>query len=739
MAPLLCALVLANAPAAPAPAPLDPFLVRFAETRGFRAGRPGAVRLTPDGAAALFLRSGPRERTQSLFETDLATGATAEIASAAAVAGGAGPSAAEAARLERQRIMARGITGYALSRDGRRVVFGAGGHTYVLERATRAIRRVAGADGAIDARPSPDGRAVAFVKDRDLHVADLATGKVRRLTRARAPGISNGLAEFVAQEEMDRSRGYWWSPDARRLAVAEVDEGGVERWPLCDPARPDRGCTPIAYPRAGRANARVRLLVVPSAGGPAVPVRWDAEMFPYLYAVRWDDGPLAVVVENREQNEACVLEVDPATGATRLLHAERDPAWVTLSQEFPRFRRDGSFYWLTERNGGPEVELRDRRGALVRSVVPPALGFVDLAGYDRAEDTLVFIAAPDPTQTVLWRVRGEGVAERLDFGERGPALRRATIAERGGSVAVTWTTLRSMDRVAVFAGDGRRLAELPAVGEEPPFEPTTELRRVGAGEGLYAAVLRPRGLAPGERRPVVVDVYGGPSEPLAVRAPMIADQWLADQGFIVVRVDGRGTTRRGRAFSKALRGDFSETVLEDQIAGLRALAAEVPEMDLGRVGITGWSFGGYAAALAVMRRPDVFRAAVAGAAVAEWRDYDTYYTERYLGTPERNRAGYDRSSLLSWAPGLSRPLLVLHGTADDNVWFSHALKLADAAFRAGREVQLVPIAGATHMVPDPAAAARRLATTAAFLARHLGGPDPAVTAGSAPGRPPASP
>ena len=271
----------------------------------------------------------------------------------------------------------------------------------------------------------------------------------------------------------------------------------------------------------------------------------------------------------------------------------------------------------------------------------------------------------------------------------------------------------------MFAEDGRLRAELPSVAEEPSLAPTTELRRVGAGDGLWTAVIRPHGLAPGERRPVVVDVYGGPAEPRAARLPMLAEQWLADQGFIVIRVDGRGTTRRGRAFARALRGDFSEAVLDDQIAGLRALAAELPELDLDRVGIAGWSFGGYAAALAVLRRPDVFRAAVAGAPVVDWLDYDTYYTERYLGLPQVNRDGYARSSLLGWAPALSRPLLVLHGTADDNVSFSHALLLADALFRAGRPFELVPIAGATHMVPDPTASVRRWEATAAFLGRSL--------------------
>jgi dipeptidyl-peptidase-4 len=726
MLPLLCALaVLAPAPsiAPPDAAPGDPVLRQLAETRGFRAGRPTAIQLAPDGGAALFLRSGPRDRIQSLLETDLATGATRVLAAPEALAGAAGaPTAAEAARLERQRITARGVTHFQLSRDGARVLVPVAGRLFLVERPGGAIRALAPAAGAVDPRLSPDGRAVSFVKGRDLHVLDVASGRVRRLTRSAGEEVTYGLAEFVAQEEMDRDEGHWWSPDSRRLAYAEVDTSGVERLAQCDPARPERGCALEPYPRAGRANARVRLFTIAAAGGRAVEVRWDREAFPYLATVRWQEGgPLALLVQDRAQRVERLLAADPATGATRLLLEERDPEHLDLDQAFPAFRRDGSFYWWTERNGGPEVELRARDGALVRSVIPPALGFVSLAGHDRDGDVLAFTASPDPTWTQVHRVRAAGTPEALALGEPGPALRQAILSARGGAVAVTWSTLRHAPRTAVYGPLGERLAELPSVAEEPPSSPTTELRRVGPGEGLWTSLVRPRAALPVEKLPVVLEVYGGPAPPAVVHAPRPYDQWLADQGFLVVRVDGRGTAGRGRAFARGLQGDFSERVLEDQIAGLRALAAEVPALDLERVGAAGWSFGGWTAAMAVLRRPDVFRAAVAGAPVADWRDYDTHYTERYLGLPQENAAGYERSSLLTWAAGLSRPLLVVHGTADDNVFFTHSMKLGDALFRAGRRFELAPIAGATHLLPEPWMQVRARQLTAEFFREHLGG------------------
>lgn len=724
MLPLLCALALAASP--PPAAPEDPFLRQLAETRDFRAGRPAAVQLSPDGGAALFLRSGPRDRVQALLETDLATGETRVLATAESLAGsaaaGTGPAAAEAARLERQRIVARGITHFVLSPDGARVLVPAGGRVFVLDRPSGAVRALAPAAAGLDPRFSPDGRAVAFVKDRDLHVLDLGSGRVRRLTRSRDPEVTNGLAEFVAQEEMGRHEGYWWSPDARRIAFAEVDTSPVEKLPVCDLARPERGCAAEPYPRAGGENARVRLHVVAAAGGPPVEVRWDREAFPYLATVRWQEGgPLALLVQDRAQRVERLLAADPATGATHLLLEERDEAFLELDQDFPTFRRDGSFYWLTERNGAPEVELRAPDGALVRSVVPPDLGFVALAGHDRREDVLVFTAAPDPTRTEVHRVHAAGKPERLALGEAGPAHRKAVLSERGGVVAVTWTTLRRPARSAVFGPGGAQLAELPSVAEEPPFEPTTELRRVGPGEGLWASLVRPRAAPAAAKRAVVLEVYGGPSEPWVIHAPRLASQWLADRGFLVVSVDGRGTRRRGRAFARAVHGDFSDVVLDDQVAALRALAEEVPALDLTRVGVTGWSFGGWTAAMAVLRRPDVFRAAVAGAPVADWLDYDTHYTERYLGLPGANAEGYRRSSLLTWAPGLERPLLVLHGTADDNVHLAHSLKLGDALFRAGRPFALVPVGGATHLLADPLLEVRLEQLTAAFFEEQLCG------------------
>ncbi|HET7753133.1 MAG TPA: DPP IV N-terminal domain-containing protein [Anaeromyxobacteraceae bacterium] len=679
------------------------FLRDYAETRRFMAGRPAMAGLTPDGTAALFLRSSARSAVQSLYETNLLTGETRLLADAEKLLAGASQelSVEERARLERQRISARGLTHYEVARDGRHVAVGLGGKLFLLDRSTGAVKPLAAMPGFIDPRFAPDAKRIAFVRDGDLRVLDLQRNVERRLTRGASDDVTHGLAEFVAQEEMDRYQGYWWSPDSKLIAYQRTDVSGVERFTIADPVHPERAASVFPYPRAGRQNASVKLGVVPAAGGKTTWISWDAERYPYLCAVVWQrGGPLTLYVMDRAQQHGVLLAADVRSGATRTLLEERDPAWINLYSGFPAWREDGKgFFWATERNGAPEVELRAPGGERVATWVAPEHGFGRLVGYDDARRTLWFTGGEDPTQDALFAVEEGGSPRRMAIAT--PAVVSAKLANDAPVLLVSRADAREMPRTIAVRADGARLAELPSVAESPSIELRAEIRKVGAGEGIWAEVVRPRDFTPGRKLPVIVDVYGGPHAQQVKHYPALLSHWMADQGFIVVSFDGRGTPRRGRAWERAIRGDFAGPTLDDQVAGLTALAAEVPELDLGRVGIVGWSFGGYMSALAVLRRPDVFRAAVSGSAVTEWRDYDTFYTERYLGLPADDPAAYDRSSLLPDAPKLERPLLLIHGTADDNVYFMHSLKLSDALFLAGRPHQFLPLTGFTHMVPEP--------------------------------------
>ena len=730
LAPLLLAVAAppSNAPAAPpaaATSEAEPFLKRYLETRRFSAGRPARVALTPEGDAAVFLRSGPRSPVAALYATDLRSGETRELAtSERLLAGGAATlTAAEQAQLERQRITTRGITAFELSKDGKRLAVTVGGKLYLLERTTGAITLLKPSGRPLDLRFSPDGATLSYVVGEDVKLLDLATNVERPLTTGGTEEISHGVAEFAAQEELGRFSGYWWSPDSRLVAWQETDQRAVEKFTIHDPLHPERAADTFRYPRAGHANATVKLAVTPAAGGSPVWLSWDREKYPYLGAVRWTDGgPLSLVVLNRAQDELALLTANPATGATRQLLVEKDAAWVNLVQGYPRWKEDGSgFFWLSERSGWPEIELRRPDGSPAATWVKGSAGLARLVGYDEKRRWLWFTGGPDPTQTRLYVVK-DGAPPEEWLAPVVPVGTSAQLSRNGEVLLVSRSTLSASGGLTAHRIDGRRLADLPSVAEKPPFEPRAELFKVGPAPGFHAVVIRPRGARPGEKLPVYLSVYGGPHAQVVGVHPDHLAQWIADQGFIHVAIDGRGTPRRGRDWERAIRGDFAGPALDDQVTALKALGALVPELDLTRVGVEGWSFGGYFAALAVMRYPEIFKAAVAGAPVVDWADYDTAYTERYLGLPGEAPEAYRRSSLLTWAPGLQRPLLVIHGTADDNVYFFNSLKLADALLRTGKRYELLALPGLTHLAQasgDPAYVARIWERTLGFLKENL--------------------
>ncbi len=713
--------------------PLTPALVNtqflrdYAETRGFSLGR--AVKPRFAGQTVLFLQSGPRDPRLQLYGYDVTTKTTRLLLTPGQLLGGSDEqlSPAEKARRERQRVATRGFTDYDLSRDGQLVLLSLSGKLYVFNLASGQVQALTtGAGTLLDPKFAPDSKRVSYVLNHDLYELDLGTGRERAVTVGGTAQVSHGLAEFVAQEEMGRFTGYWWSPDTQWLAYEEADSREVELWRVADPTHPETEPIAQPYPRPGKTNVRVRLGVVPVGGGKTTWVVWDRAQYPYLASVRWDQGgPLTLVVQSRNQQQLAVLRADPSTGQTQTLLTEQDAAWINLDQDVPLWLRDGSgFLWTSDRAGAPQLELRNAQGQLQRVLVPPILGYVPEGNtrgmesfrVDEAAGQVYFRASSDPTQLHLWRVALQG-GEPVRLSQ-GTGQFNAVYAP-DFSLYVEWlTTAQQLPQFTVRDRAGSLVATLPSQALEPALVSKAEVVRV---QDFYATLIRPQDFNPQQRYPVIVDVYGGPgvrkvSQGLGTR---LLGQWLADQGFVVVALDNRGTPRQGRAWERAIQGSFGTIPLTDQVLGLQGLAARYPELDLTRVGITGWSFGGYLAALAVLRRPDIFKAAVAGAPVTDWQDYDTHYTERYLGLPQANPQGYQESSLLTYAPDLARPLLLIHGTTDDNVLFLHSLKLSDALFKAGKKHEVLPLNGFTHMVPDPLVRTRLEERVVTFFRENL--------------------
>jgi dipeptidyl-peptidase 4 len=727
-------------PADPASAqkgkPLDSsFLRLYAETRGFMLGRPVSPKPTPDGKAVLFLRAEPKVPKLKLYEFDVASGQTKELLSPEAVLKGAEEKLTpeEKARRERMRVSVGGFTSFQLSEDGKLILLSLSGKLYVVTRTDGSVRELETGPGTIlDPKFSPDGSMVAYVRDHDVNACDLAKGKAFAVTKGGTDKKTHGLAEFVAQEEMGRYSGYWWSPDSKVIAFEEADYEGVEQWFVADPAKPDQPPLPQYYPRPGKKNVTVRLGLVPVTGGDVVWAKFDR--FEYLARVDWREGGLLYQTQSRDQQVAEVGEVRPESGECHNRHIDsQEHGWLDLDAGLPRsieFEGNPGFLYGSARldvNAWPDVpSVGDRVLMLVYHKggsihYRPVTRMRQFLSYDDERKQVYFLDSDDPSQTHVYRVdvtKG-AKAERLTAE---PGEHHAAFSKNHMRSVVTSTSLERMPFSQVRDYDGKKYGELPSFAVEPGFQPRVSIERVGDRPGYYTAIVRPQNFDPKKKYPVIVDVYGGPKHQTVIQAmrPWLLMQWLADQGFIVVGIDNRGTPGRGREWEQAIYQKFGSVPLEDQVAGLNLLGEKFPEMDLERVGIVGWSFGGYMSALAVLKRPDIFKAAVAGAPVTDWEDYDTHYTERYLGLLPAAKAAYEEASLLPLAPKLERPLLLVHGTADDNVYFRHTLRLTDALFRAGKEFEVLPLPSLTHMVPDPVVTERLWTRIAGHFKKHLG-------------------
>jgi dipeptidyl-peptidase-4 len=610
-------------------------------------------------------------------------------------------------RRERMREALTGVTAFAPDPDLTIATAVVGGAVFVVDLRVGGARRLeATPHGAFDARVDPTGRRVAFVAGGGLHVQDLDDGPARVVAAEDDPAVHWGVPEFVAAEELERHRGHWWSPDGERLAAARVDERPVQTWHISDPTDPARPPRPVRYPRAGTPNADVSLAVL-GVGGSRVEVDWDRDALEYLVNVTWSErSPLTVLVMSRDQQRWQVLEVDPATGATSLLVEDRSERWLTVVTGVPDRLADGGLVFVEE---SEDV----RRVTIDGKPVTPAGLHVDSV-LDVGEDVL-FTAHEEPTELHVWRVGRDGAPERITM-EPG-----AHVAARGGPVTVVASELpsRQLRRVRVLR-DGEAVAEVRSLAEDPVIEAMPRFEVLGS-RALHAAVFTPGGVDPDRALPVLVDPYGGPHFARVVRAHrgLLEPQWLADQGFVVLVADGRGTPGRGVAWEHAIFRDVAAPVLEDQIDALHVAADRLGFLDLTRVGIRGWSFGGYLAALAVLRRPDVFHAAVAGAPVTDESLYDTAYTERYLGLPQKDPEVYARNSLLDDAPNLERPLLLIHGLADDNVYAANTLQLSQRLTEAGRLHSVIPLSGITHMASREAVAENLLLLELRFFREAL--------------------
>ena len=686
---------------------------------GFTA--PGAFAFSPDDQIISYLHSPAGTLVRQLFQFDPQTGEQRLLLSPpGSGASEENLSPEEKLRRERQRQLQLGVTDYAWAGQGMRLLAPFPDGLYVLDApGTQPRLLVSSAAGAVlDAQFSPDGEWVAYVQGNELYVIPAAGGAPRQLTfGAQESGRTHGLAEYIAQEEMGRQHGFWWSADGQFLAFEEVDETHIPVYRIMHQGQDVPGESAQEdhrYPFAGQANARVRLGVVSQQGGEPVWMDLGENQDIYLARVGWfPDGSLAVQVENREQTSLDLFRFDARTGRGSRLLRETNETWINLHDLFKPLGKGGykgGFLWASERSGFRHLYLYDAQGQLIRALTGGEWMVDSLEGVDETRGVVYFTATKDsPLECHLYAVPLAG-------GE----VRRLT--QQAGFHAVTLDhaftrfvdVYNSLEQPPVASlrslADGSQLQAIPHQPDarlerldlQPPELVTLPNRD---GVTLHGAVYRPdAAFGPGPY-PTLVSVYGGPHAQMVVNgwrmtAAMRA-QYLRQQGFLVFVLDNRGSARRGLAFEAAIKHCMGGPEVQDQVDGVRWLAAQ-GLADPQRVGIYGWSYGGFMAAMCLARAPETFQTAVAGAPVTAYDGYDTHYTERYMGTPQSNPQGYREGSVLAHAAGIRGRLMLVHGLIDENVHFRHTARLINALIRARKTYDLL-------LFPDERHSPRRLA------------------------------
>ncbi|OLT25576.1 peptidase S9 [Nocardiopsis sp. CNR-923] len=728
---------------------------QLARTQRFSIGVPYAFEISPDGRRVAFLRGRDGVDTATCLWVHETEQGTAWVAADPRALGADDENLPpeERARRERLRESGGGIVSYSVDDAFTRAVFTLSGRLFYVDLVgdDNEPRELPATRPVVDPRISPRGDRVAYVSGGALRVIDVnAAGEDhgdRVLAEPDGDHVTWGLADFVAAEEMSRHRGFWWAPDGGSILATRVDEADVTRWHVDDPGNPEQQPTVLRYPAAGTTNADVRMAVLSvgtagqhRAGGTGAPawIEWDRGALPYLARAGWTAGPdgtptVVFTAQSRDQRTMTLFSADPVTGLVAEVRTDTDDVWLEIVSGVPDHTASGDLVWVArdpdrgERRvyvGGDPVSPPD---VYVRSVV-------DVDG-----DRILYSGSPAgrPWDVSLWLVDlPTGLAAPVEVPGHGCSTASDAEAHSGvRSGRLRGDTLVVQHRSMEFPGvhtlvfrnasseTQRERSDIESVAESPDLPEQLRVTTWRAGEreiptalvlpSWYREDLRPL--------PVLMAPYGGPhaQRVLNARGAYLTAQWYAEQGFAVLIADGRGTPGIGVEWEQEIHLDLATPALEDQVAALRDAAERYPFLDTSRVGIQGWSFGGYLSALAVLRRPDVFHAAIAGAPVIDWRLYDTHYTERYLGTPQERPEAYEGSSLLADAAKLERPLMMIHGLADDNVVFAHTQRMSSALLAAGRKHTVLPLSGVTHMPSDPVVAENLMLLQVEFLRDSL--------------------
>ena len=708
-------------------------LARVFGSPDLSGSQPRGVRLSPDGTLLTFLRprADEKERTD-LWARDTRTGAERMLVDSKKVGTGAELTEAEKMQRERARIGgSKGIVAYDFAPDGRSILVPLDGDLYLATLDGKVRRLTATPGGELNPIISPKGNYVSFVRDQNLFAQPLSGGEARALTTGGGGTVHFGEAEFVAQEEMDRRTGYWWSPDERYVAVERFDEAPVRVFTRASIGAAGTKTYEQRYPAAGTPNVLVDLYVMRPDGSGQVKVDLGSDPDIYLARVDWtpDGKTLLVQRESRDQKTLDMLAVDPTTGKAKVLFTEKSGArsWINLSDDY-RVLKDGSLIWRSERDGYGHLYLRSPAGKWTQLTKGPWV-VTGLVGVDEAKGRIYFTGLKDD---VL-----EQHLYAVDIA-RPDVLTRLT--ERG------WTNSASMDGAAsrfiisrsnagqptqVYLADtnGKRLEWINENAIRPghPYYPylashqPTKFGTIKAKDGstLYWEMITPP-LVPGKTYPVFFEHYGGPGTGQQVTRGWqgALPQYLVSQGWVYFKIDNRGSYNRGKAFEDQIYHAMGTVEVEDQLAGANYLKS-LPFVDGNKIATYGWSYGGYMSLKMLEKTPGVYAAAVSGAPVTDWQLYDTHYTERYLGDPAKDPKSYATSQAVEDSPKIKDPLLLIHGMADDNVFLDNSTKVAAKMQATATPFEMMFYPGYTHRVGGPMVSQHLWGTILEFLDRNV--------------------
>ncbi|WP_419570217.1 DPP IV N-terminal domain-containing protein [Rheinheimera sp.] len=696
---------------------------------------PRALAFSPDGSRVTYLKGKSTDANRlDLWQYKLKEGKHSLLVDSDSLFSGPETlSDEEKARRERLRLFASGIVSYNWSKDGKALLFPLNGDLYYYDVPTGKARKLTDTEAfETDAQISPKGRYVSFVREQNLYVLDLQTNKETQLTSDGGGVIKNGMAEFVAQEEMHRMTGYWWAPDDSQIAFSRVDES-----PVAEAVRNEIYADEIKlfsqrYPFTGTPNVHIQLGVTRIEQPATQWLDLGKEQDIYLTRVSWTQSAneLTYQWQSRDQQQLELRSVKLPAKQTRVLLTERSKTWMNLHDDL-YFLKDGQhFVWASERDGYKHLYLYKNDGQLVRQLTQGDWVVNKVEAINEEKGLVFFSGRKDtPLESHLYSVSLKGGAiERLTT----PGYSHAVVmAKSGESFIDSFSSVTQPTKVDLRATSGQVLTVLDAndvAGTHPlaaykdgMVQPRFGTLKANDGQTLHYRLFQPKTLQAGKKYPVVVGVYGGPGAQRVTNSWSQKDlyfQYLVQQGYLVFQLDNRGSENRGKAFEDPIYKKLAVVEIEDQITGVDYLRS-LPYVDAANIGIYGHSYGGYMTIMAMFKAGDYFKAGVAGAPVTDWSLYDTHYTERYLGNPNSNKAGYEASAVFPYVKDYQGNLLIYHGMADDNVLFTHSTKLYSELQKQGKLFDSMDYPGSKHSMFGQQVQTHLHKTMTAFFERQL--------------------